>query len=76
MGGDEGLPGPAPVLFFAPDHMREGFPSRIGAAMEAFLASASWLRLVPGRGPDDLARVYNSLLDGKVKPAEGYVLSL
>jgi hypothetical protein len=76
MGGDENLPGPAPVLFFAPDHMREGFPNRIGAAMRAFLASATWLRLVEGQGPDHLERVYRAFLDGKVDPAAGYVLSL
>jgi hypothetical protein len=76
MGADEGLPGPAPVLFFAPDHMREGLPTQIGAAMQAFLASARWLRLVEGQGTDHLERVYRAFLDGKVDPAEGYVLSL
>ena len=85
MGAAGELPGPAPVFFFAPDHLQRQlaalgpaeFATRLGAAMQRFLAStAPWLRLVEGRGPAAVEAVYRAMVDGRVNPAEGQVLSL
>ncbi|HWP65422.1 MAG TPA: DUF2855 family protein [Candidatus Limnocylindria bacterium] len=85
LGQTENLPGPAPVLFFAPDHAQrrlaewgpEEFAVRVGGAMQRFLAAASsWLRITAGRGPAAVDAAYRALLDGRADPAEGHVLSL
>jgi hypothetical protein len=78
------LPGPTPVFFFAPDQLlkRLGewgpteFQRRMGEATQRFLASTGWLRVVEGRGPAAVERVYRSMVDGRVDPAEGHMLSL
>jgi hypothetical protein len=81
----EGLPGPVPILFFAPDYARRRmtewgaaeFQTRVGEAMRHFLESAArWLRVVEGRGKDAVEAAYRAMLDGKASPAEGRVLSL
>jgi hypothetical protein len=85
LGSGVDLPGPASVLFFAPDHMRDRlaewgpaeYGRRVGGAMRLFLASvASWLRIIEGRGPTAVETVYRATVDGRVSPAEGHVLSL
>jgi hypothetical protein len=85
MGAPEALPGPAPALFFAPDHARErigawgaaAFQARVGDATRQFLEStARWLRVVEGRGKAAVESVYRTMLDGTADPAEGHVLSL
>jgi len=79
------VPGPAPILFFAPDHGRRRvgdwgaaeFQKRVGDAMAHFLHSAEgWLRIVEGRGPAAVESVYRAALDGKIDPSAGHVLSL
>jgi hypothetical protein len=79
------LPGPTPVFFFAPDRVTKRiadwgapeFQRRVGEAMRRFLASASsWLRVVEGRGPAALESAYRAMLEGRIDPAEGHVLSL
>ena len=78
------VPGPAPVLFFAPDHARRrigdwgaaGLQTRVGAAMHRFLDSAGWLRIVEGRGRAAVESVYRATLDGKIDPCEGHILAL
>jgi hypothetical protein len=79
------LPGPAPILFFAPDHARRrsgdwgtaGLQARVGEAMQRFLDSAArWLRIVEGHGQATVESVYRAALDGKIDPSEGHVLSL
>ena len=79
------LPGPPRILFFAPDHARKrvgdwgaaAFQSRVGEAMRQFLASTTpWLRIAEGRGRNAVESVYRAMLEGKVDPAEGHVLSL
>ena len=81
----EELPGPPRILFFAPDHGKKrvgdwgpaAFQSRVGEAMRQFLAStAPWLRIVDGHGRHDVESVYRAMLEGKVDPSEGHVLSL
>jgi len=78
------LPGPAPVFFFAPTQLLkrlqewgpDQFQRRLGAAMQRFLTSSSWLRIVEHRGPAAVERLYRAMVDGAVDPAEGHKLSL
>ena len=79
------LPGPTPVFFFAPDRVKkrmadwggQEFYRRVGEAMDRFLGSAAgWLRIVEGNGPAALESLYKKMLDGRIDPAEGHVLTL
>jgi hypothetical protein len=79
------LPGPAPVLFFAPDHVKRratdwgmaGLQARVGQAMREFLDStARWLSIVDGYGPAAVEAVYRAALEGTIDPTEGNMLSL
>jgi hypothetical protein len=79
------MPGPAPVLFFAPDQAKkrneewgaQGFVQRVGAKMLGFFDAASkWLRIVEGRGEAAVERSYRAYVDGKADPAEGHVVGL
>jgi hypothetical protein len=79
------LPGPPPILFFAPDHARRrigdwggaGLQSRVSEAMGRFLTSAAqWLRIVEGHGQAAVESIYRAALDGKMNPSEGHMLSL
>jgi len=78
------LPGPAPILFFAPEYARRrigdwgaaGLQARVGDAMGRFLNTAHWLRIVEGRGPAAVESVYRAALDGAIDPSQGHVLSL
>jgi hypothetical protein len=85
LGAADGLPGPAPILFFAPDHGAKRiadwgpaeFAARLGAAMQGFLGSAAaWLRITAGSGPAAIEAVYRAFLEGRTNPADGHVLSL
>jgi len=89
LGSGKGLPGPRPILFFAPAQIKKrsaewgmaGLMQRIEQAWSAFLkpvtrADKPWLTVVRGQGLQDLQRIYLALLDGKVPPQEGHVLSL
>jgi hypothetical protein len=81
----DALPGPAPALFFAPDHARrrvhdsgaDAFQSRVAESMRDFLASTTtWLRVVEGRGAEAVEAVYRATVEGRTDPADGHVLSL
>lgn len=87
--GDDGLPGPQPVLFFVPDHAAKraaewgqtGLLERIGAGWVAFMepitrADHPWLTVKSGHGPAAVDAVYAALLDGTVPASEGHVLSV
>ena len=86
MTSNEDLPGPRPQMFFAPDRVKkrlqdwggqEGLEKHIAAATKNFTVSADgWLKIVRGKGPADVERVYHELLTGKAKPEEGHMLSL
>jgi hypothetical protein len=89
LGGGKGLPGPRPILFFAPAQIKKrsaewgmgGLMQRIATAWLAFMepvtrADKPWLTVVHGQGAQDLQRTYLDLLDGKVPPQQGHVLSL
>jgi hypothetical protein len=88
-GGGDQLPGPAPVLFFAPAQVAKRteewggavVQQRLGQAWEAFLvpvtrAENPWLTVVRGRGTDAVDTCYTALLDGTVPADEGHVLSV
>ncbi len=78
------LPGPAPAFFFAPsqavkrmsDWGPAEFQRRVAEATRRFLDSTGWLRLVEHRGPAAVERLYRSMVDGDVDPADGHMLSL
>jgi hypothetical protein len=89
LGGGQGLPGPRPVLFFAPAQIKKrraewgmaGLMDRIGSPWTAFMEPVTrrdnpWLTVIRGHGAQDLQRTYFELLDGKLPPQQGHVLSL
>ena len=89
LGGGGELPGPAPVLFFAPaqaakrvaDWGPAGFQERMAAAWTAFMepvtdAEHPWLTVVTRQGRDAVEQSYAALLDGTVPANEGHFLSV
>jgi len=89
LGGAKGLPGPRPVLFFAPAQVEKRaadwgageLQRRIEAAWQAALARVTdprrpWLEVVRGRGPAEVEAAYRSLLDGSADARRGWFLSL
>ena len=89
LGSGKGLPGPRPVLFFAPAQVKKrvadwggtGLQVRMADAWAAFMkpvtaAQHPWLRVVRGQGAAAVEACYAALLAGKVKPQEGHILSV
>lgn len=89
LGSGKGLPGPRPVLFFAPAQVKKrhadwgavGLQQRMADAWAAFMQPVTdpanpWLRVVHGEGEAAVASVYAALLAGTVNPAEGHMLSV
>ena len=83
--GDDGsLPGPRPVMFFAPSQVDkrvrdwggDGLQARMAAARQTLAGQLGWLRIVESRGREAVERVYREVLDGRVRPDEGHVVSL
>jgi NADPH:quinone reductase-like Zn-dependent oxidoreductase len=81
----ETLPGPQPVMFFAPDVVKKrivdwgpaGFGQRVGAAWAAFLPTAAkTTRVVEHRGLVAAGEVFAELASGKASPADGHVIRL
>ncbi len=81
----ESLPGPQPVMFFAPDVVRKrigdwgpaGFGQRVGSAWAAFLPTAAkTTRVVEHRGLEAAGKVFAELASGKASPADGHVIRL
>jgi NADPH:quinone reductase-like Zn-dependent oxidoreductase len=81
----EGLPGPRPTFFFAPDRVSKRstdwggaeLERRMGAAWQPYVQwTGGWLKVAHGRGPDALRRAYLDVLDGRIDPASAHVLSL
>lgn len=79
------LPGPKRQFFFAPTQIAKrtrdwgpgGIETRFAASWRDFLASvATWMRVVHGKGVRDVEAVYLDMLDGRVRPEEGHILSL
>jgi NADPH:quinone reductase-like Zn-dependent oxidoreductase len=81
----DGLPGPRPMFFFAPDRVTkrakdwgaEGLQQRMAAAWRPYVVWArGWLEVDHGHGADALQSAYLDLLDGRIDPARADVLSL
>jgi len=79
------LPGPAPIMFFAPDHIVRrtkdwgpgGLNERFGGAWNAFIeATTSWLKVSHDQGQDAVRKIYSDVLEGKAAPDRGYIVSL
>jgi hypothetical protein len=79
------LPGARPTRFFAPDQIRKrakewgpgGIETRFNAAWAGFAPILDHgLKVVVGRGPDDVKQVYLDTLNGRVPPDRGHILSL
>ena len=76
------LPGPQPVLFFAPDQIRkraaewgpEELDRRFAAALREFVADAGWLKLKQSTGPEGLLAAYREVLEGRARPDEGHII--
>ena len=89
LGSGKGLPGPRPVLFFAPAQVKKrvadwggpGLQQRMAMAWAAFMKPVTdvrqpWLVVVRGEGEAAVEACYATLLSGRVKPQEGHVLSV
>ena len=89
LGSGKGLPGPRPVLFFAPAQAKKRaadwgpaeLQRRIGSAWTAFVERVAdpadpWMRVVRGRGQASIEAVYSDLLAGRTDPRLGHVLSV
>jgi hypothetical protein len=89
LGSGKGLPGPRPVLFFAPAQIKkrtadEGpqrLQERIADAWRRFVARVAdparpWLRVVSGDGQDAVLATYQALIEGRVPADEGRILTL
>jgi hypothetical protein len=81
----DSLPGPRPTFFFAPDRVlkrgadwgREGLEGRIAEAWHPYVEwTDAWLQITRGSGPQELESAYLDLLDGRIDPAGGHVLTL
>lgn len=84
-GAANDLPGPTPVLFFAPTAIeiqakesgRDVFGKILEDAWRDFARDTQgWLTIEHHKGVEELAIVYRSLLDGRVSPDKGHVCSL
>jgi hypothetical protein len=80
------LPGPAPEFFFAPTRAEQrvadwgpaAFRSQLAAALARYFQSTrgGFLTVQRGRGEAAVDATFRQLLDGKVPPSVGHVLSL
>ncbi|QCI66580.1 DUF2855 family protein [Phreatobacter stygius] len=79
------LPGPAPTLFFTPDHIiarrkewgADLLRARLAEAWHGFLGYVGpWLVVEHSTGRDGLERIYRDVLDGRTAPEKAHVLSI
>ena len=84
MAAGSDLPGPEPAFFFAPVRIKKrgadwgaaNLDQRVVEAWHPFVEwTGGWLEVIHGRGPEALQQAYLEVLDGKVDPAAGHVLS-
>jgi len=84
-GGGGELPGPTPILFFAPDRVvkrsedwgRAGLEQRVADAWHPFCEwMESWLQTIEGEGFDAVQAAYLDVLEGRVEPKSAHVLTL
>ena len=89
LGGARDLPGPRPVLFFAPAQIKkrsaewgaQGLGQRLVQSWAAFVARATnpaqpWLQVQYHAGGDAALAAYQQVLGGKGDPRQGHILSL
>ncbi|MBN4046449.1 DUF2855 family protein [bacterium AH-315-P15] len=85
LGGARDLPGPEPVLFFAPGYAKESALDWGSAELQAGLAEVwtafvdsarDWMDVTPAKGEAQVKHAYLNMLEGKADPRVGYVLSL
>ncbi len=89
LGAADGLPGPAPVLFFAPAQAKkrsdewgaDQLVARIATALEKFLdfvieSDQQLLMIEHSSGPQAVEQAYLAVLQGRAAPAVGSVLAL
>jgi hypothetical protein len=89
MGGGKDLPGPKPMLFFAPTQIKkrstewgaQGLGQRLVQSWQAFVATVCkpqkpWLRVERHTGPVAAQQAYLQVLGGKGDPRLGHILSL
>jgi len=87
LAGARDLPGPRPVLFFAPAQVKkrladwgaEGFAQRLAEAWQAHVARLAagpepWLRVVAHAAPAGLPALHARVLSGRDDPATGHVM--
>ncbi len=82
-GSDAPLPGPAPILFFAPDHATatikelgpKGFGQAVGASWQGFVAAMeTFVRIDHQRGLASADSAFKLTVAGKANPAIGIVI--
>lgn len=85
MTDSEGLSGPKPVFFFAPDRITKRgadwgtaeLDRRVADTWHPFAEWAGgWLEVDEVRGGEELRRVYLEVLEGRIDPRSGYVVTL
>jgi hypothetical protein len=89
LGSARDLPGPRPILFFAPAQIKkrgsewgaEGLGQRLLQAWQAFIAEVSeaanpWLLVEQHQGPTAVAAAYQQVLGGRGDPRRGHMLTL
>ncbi len=84
-GGAEGLPGARPTMFFAPSQIQkrnkdwgaQELQARIASAWAVFLSSVDdWMKVEHASGLAATEQVYRDVLEGKVTPEKGMIVSL
>lgn len=82
---DAKVPGPEPVMFFAPDRVEQrrqdwgpgGLEERVGAALATFIEHArGWMEIVEFVGETAVVAAYLDVLEGRVRPDQGIICSL
>ncbi|MFM7533469.1 MAG: DUF2855 family protein, partial [Rubrivivax sp.] len=91
LGSGKGLPGPRPVLFFAPAQAKarsaappEGWGAaelqrRMGLAWSSFIARVQqgrWMRIVRHHGADRALQAYRDMVAGRADAQEGWMLDM
>jgi hypothetical protein len=84
-GDSSGLPGAAPIFFFAPSQIEKRVQDwgptvlfeRLGSALVLFQDFVGpQIDVVRRGGPHCLAKIYGKVLDGRANPSDGYILSI